>query len=40
MSTPEARELIQAIADKFNVPMFVAAEWIERRLDEIKEFND
>jgi hypothetical protein len=37
MRTPEAHELVQAVADKFNVPMFIAAEWIERRFDEIKE---
>jgi len=35
---PTGHELIHAVAEKFNAPMFVAAEWLVAAADEIANF--
>lgn len=39
-ATPTAGELVDAICQKFDVPTFIAAEWIERRIVDIRKFNE
>lgn len=36
---PSAIDLIQAVAEKFNVPMFIAAEWLTNCADDIANFD-